>query len=88
MVTNPPGLMGWHVDCEKTSVRRFPGKRCVECRKEREGEQYVQVEITNPYVKLLESYKKLLREAVKDFNDGLNVGMGWVARAERLLGDD
>lgn len=51
-------------------------------------EQYTTVEITNPYVKVLESHRKLIREAVEDFNRGLNIGLGWVARAERLLGDD
>lgn len=30
----------------------------------------------------------LLKEAIDLFNDGLNIGLGWVARAERLLGQD
>lgn len=51
-------------------------------------EQYTTVEINNPYVKILESHRKLIREAIELFNDGLHIGLGWVARAERLLGDD
>lgn len=58
------------------------------CRHTVMAEQYTTVEITNPYVKVLESHRKLIREAVEDFNRGLNIGLGWVARAERLLGDD
>lgn len=52
------------------------------------AEQYAQIETHNPYVKLLESHRKLIREAIDLFNDGLHIGLGWVARAERLLGDD
>lgn len=29
--------------------------------------------------------RALIKEAVEQFNDGLNIGLGWVARAERLL---
>lgn len=32
-----------------------------------------------------EALEKLVREAIELFNDGLNIGLGWVARAERII---